>query len=85
MRPEFKEAMNSYEAFYDEYCDFMKEYADNPSDLTLLSEYTDMMSKAADMSEKFDAWNEDEMNDAELKYYLDVNNRVAQELLEVAQ
>lgn len=85
MRPEFKAAMDSYEAFYDEYCDFMKAYADNPTDLGLLADYADMMSKAADMSEKFDAWNEDEMNDAELKYYLEVSNRVAQKLLEVAQ
>ena len=50
MRPEFKEAMDSYEAFYDEYCDFIKKYNDNPS---------------------------------ELKYYLDVNNRVMQNLVDV--
>lgn len=85
MRPEFKEAMDSYEKFYDKYCDFMKKYAEDPSDLTMLAEYADMMSKAADMSEKFDAWDEDEMNNAELKYYLEVNNRVVQKLLEVSQ
>lgn len=28
MRPEFKEAMASYEAFYDEYCNIMKKYAE---------------------------------------------------------
>lgn len=85
MRPEFKEAMDSYEAFYDKYCDFMKKYAENPSDLTMLAESADMMSKAADVSEKFDAWDEEEMNDTELKYYLEVNARVAQKLLEVSQ
>lgn len=85
MRPDFKQAMDSYEAFYDEYCDFMKEYADNPTDLELLAEYADMMSKAADMTEKFEAWDEDEMNNEELNYYLDVNNRVMQKLLEVAE
>ncbi len=85
MRPEFKEAMDSYEAFYDEYCAFMKEYSENPSDLTLLSQYGEMMTQLSDMTEKFEAWNEDEMNDAELNYYLEVSNRVAQKLLEVAQ
>lgn len=85
MRPEFKEAMDSYEAFYDEYCEFMKKFANNPSDLGLLAEYGDMMSKMTDMSEKFDAWDEDEMNKAELEYYLEVNNRVAQKLLEFVQ
>ena len=83
MRPEFKEAMDSYEAFYDEYCDFMKKYNDNPSDLKLLAEYADMLSEAADMDEAFEEWDEAEMNNAELKYYLDVNNRVMQKLVDV--
>ena len=83
MRPDFKEAMDSYEAFYDEYCMFMRKFNENASDLTLLSEYGDMLSKAEDMNEAFEAWNEDEMNDAELKYYLEVSNRVMQKMLEV--
>lgn len=45
MRPEFKEAMDSYEAF--------------------------------------EEWDEAEMNEAELKYYLDVNNRVMQNIVDV--
>lgn len=85
MRPEFKEAMDSYEAFYDEYCDFMKKYEANPSDMTLITEYANMVSKLADMDAKFNAWDESEMNAAELKYYAEVNSRVAQKLLEVSQ
>lgn len=85
MRPEFKEAMDSYEAFYVEYCDFMEQYKENPTDMELLTGYTDMMAKAAEMSEKFDAWEESEMNDAELNYYLDVNNRITKKLLEVSE
>ena len=37
------------------------------------------------MLEKFEAWEDNKMNDAELKYYLDVNNRVAKKLLDVSQ
>lgn len=85
MRPEFKEAMDSYEAFYDEYCDFMKKYAENPSDLKLIAEYANMVSKLDEMNKKFAAWDEEEMNDTELKYYLEVNTRVTQKLLEVAE
>lgn len=84
MRPEFKEAMDSYEAFYDEYCDFMKKYSENSSDLTLILEYGEMLTRSAEMSEKFEKWNEDDLNDAELKYYLEVSNRVAQKLVDVA-
>lgn len=85
MRPEFKEAMDSYEAFYDEYCNIIKKYTENPSDMKILADYTDMLTKAAEMAEKFDAWENSDMNSAELKYYLDVNNRVTQKLLEVAE
>lgn len=85
IRPDFKAAMDSYEAFYNEYYDFMKKYMENPTDLTLLGEYADMMSKSTEMSQSFEAWNEADMNDAELSYYLEVSNRVAQKLLEVAQ
>ena len=83
VRPEFKEAMDSYEAFYDEYCDVIKKYNENPTDMEILASYTDMLSRATEMTEKFEAWEDDEMNNAELIYYLDVNNRVTQKLLEL--
>lgn len=85
MRPEFKDAMDSYEAFYDEYCDVMKKYAANPTDMEILTSYTEMLTKAVEMSEKFEVWDDNEMNDAELKYYLKVNNRVTKKLLNVSQ
>ena len=85
LRPEFKEAMDSYEAFYTEYCNFMKEYSENPTDVTLLAKYTDMLTEAQKMNEAFEAWDEDELNNEELKYYLDVNNRVMKMLVDVAE
>ncbi len=45
MRPEFISSMNELESFYDEYCDFMKKYQANPTDLGLLNEYVTMTSK----------------------------------------
>ena len=85
LRPEFKEAMDSYETFYDKYCAVLKEYKENPSDLTILAKYTDMMTQLTDMTEKFDAWSEEELNDEELSYYLEVNTRVMQKLLDVSK
>ena len=85
MRPEFKEAMDSYEAFYDKYCDIIKKYSENPTDLRILADYTDMLTKSAEMREKFDAWEDSDLNNAELKYYLDVQNRIAKKLLEAAE
>lgn len=83
MRPEFKEAMDSYEAFYDEYCEFMKKYNANPTDTELISSYGDIMTEMVEMTEKFEAWEENALNTAELKYYIEVNNRVAQKLVDV--
>lgn len=31
----------------------------------------------------FKAWGKEELNDAELKYYLEVNNRVMQKMIDV--
>ena len=84
IRPEFKAAMDSYEAFYTEYCKFMKEYSENPTNLTLLAKYADMLVKAEGMNKAFEEWDEDDLNNEELKYYLDVNNRVMQMLIDVA-
>lgn len=83
IRPEFKEAMDAYEAFYDEYCKFMEEYKKNPTDLSLLGKYTEMLTKLDEMNKAFQAWDEDEMSTAELKYYLDVNNRVTQKMIDI--
>lgn len=84
MRPEFKEAMDDYEAFYDEYCEFMKEYKENPSDLKLIAQYGKLMIKLAEMDESFAKWNEEDLNNTELKYYIEVNSRIAQKLIDVA-
>ena len=83
LRPEFKEAMDAYEDFYGEYCDFMVKYKQNPSDLSLLAEYADLMERAVEMDEAFQAWEDEDLNNEELKYYLEVNNRVMQMLVDV--
>ena len=84
IRPEFKEAMDSYEAFYTEYCEFMEEYSENPTDLTLLAKYADMLVKAEEMNEAFEEWDEEDLSNEELQYYLEVNNRVMKMLVDVA-
>ena len=86
MRPEFKEAMDSYEAFFDEYVAFMEKYAaSDGSDLTLLTDYANYMSKYADMMADFEAWDSEDMNTAETAYYIEVQSRISQKLLEVAE
>lgn len=83
--PEFKEAMDAYEAFMDDYVEFMKKYQDNPTDLSLLADYAKFMSDYTDYSKEFAAWEDEDLNAAELEYYMDVLNRVNKKLLEVAE
>ncbi len=84
LRPEFKEAMDSYEAFFDEYCDFLEQYKQDPSNLKLLAEYSEMLTKLSEMEESFGEWKEEDMSKEELAYYLEVSNRITQKLLVVS-
>lgn len=84
IRPEFKEALDSYEEFFDEYCSFMKKYKENPTDLGLLMEYTDFLTKYTDAMKKMSALNDGSLNNEELKYYLQVTNRINEKLLDAA-
>ncbi|MBE6985600.1 MAG: hypothetical protein E7434_08360 [Ruminococcaceae bacterium] len=82
LRPEFKESMDSYEAFFDEYREFMEKYiASNGTDLTLALDYAEYVSKYAQMMDAFEAWENEEMNAAEAAYYLEVQARITEKLI----
>lgn len=83
MRPEFKEAMDSYEAFFDEYCDFMRKYSESSDVMAMLGDYADYMNKYVDAMQKLDEIGEEELNSAELKYYMEVMGRINQKLLKL--
>ena len=81
--PSFKEMMDSYEAFFDEYIAFMKKYKGNPSDLSLLSEYSDYISKYSDYLSKLNSVDTGNLSTADLAYYTEVNNRILKKLADV--
>lgn len=82
LRKDFKDAMDSYEAFMNEYCDFMEKYSKNPTDAGLIADYMSYMSKCDDFTKKFDKWGGEDLNDAELAYYMEVQTRVYERLAE---
>ena len=84
IRSDFKEAMDSYEAFMDEYISIMEKYYANPSDTALLMQYTEYLSKYAEFVSNFEAWNNEELNEAEQAYYLEVQTKVSKKLQEVS-
>ena len=83
LRNEFKAAMDAYESFFDEYCEFMEAYKENPTNLSLLSNYADMLVKLDDVQKKFDAWKDSDLNSVEMKYYLEVSARIEKKLLDL--
>ena len=84
MRPEFKEALDSYEEFINDYCDFMKRYSTSGNSLSMLGDYLKFVAQYAEMVDKIDKIGNEEMNDAELIYYTEVMMRVTQKLSEIA-
>lgn len=81
IRPEFKAAMDSYEAFYNEYIDFLKEYSQNPADLSMLGRYTELLAKSEEMERSFDAWDESDMSNEEIIYYMEVTTRIEERMI----
>ncbi len=85
IRSDFKKAMDDYEEFYDEYCEFIEEFEKNPSDWQLLIKYAEMMADLAEMETSFSKWESEDLTNEELQYYLEVQTRVTNKLLDVAQ
>lgn len=83
IRPQVKEFLDSYEAFIKEYCDFMKQYDEADDISPLLDQYGEMMKKYADLENKFDNLDTSDYNDDELQYYMDVQDRTLDMILDV--
>lgn len=62
----------------------MKKYKENPTDLGLLTEYADFLTKYTDAMKKMSALNDGSLNEEEWKYYLQVTNRINEKLLDAA-
>lgn len=84
IRPEFKEALDSYETFFDEYIAFMKKYTEAENPIGMLTDYSSYMNKYIDMMDKLDKLDDGDLNDAEILYYAEVSARINKKLLEVA-
>lgn len=85
IRPEFQEAMDSYEKFFDEYVEFMKKYSKSPDQTSMLSDYTKYLQQYSDTMTKLGEIGKGDMSSEELALYTDVMARINQKLLDVLQ
>ncbi len=82
--PDMVAFLDEYETFVDNYCDLMTKYYQNPTDLTLLSEYTKMIAQLEEFSQKADQYDSSDMSAEDAAYYMEVYNRCTQKMLKVA-
>ena len=82
--PEFKSAMDNYEKFIDEYIAFMEKYKNSDNPIDMLSDYNDYMNKYTETIKKLDEINQDELSPADYAYFLEVNTRITQKLLDMS-
>lgn len=85
INPEFKEAMDSYEAFMDEYVEFMTKYQSSDNSISMLADYAEYAKQYAELAEKLDKVDQNELTNEELAYYLEVTSRVTQKLAQIAK
>lgn len=82
--PEFKEAMDSYERFFDEYVEFMKKYSSSDDSLGMLADYSRYMLTYTETMEKMDSIQTDDLSTEDMAYYIDTMARIQKKLLEAA-
>lgn len=64
----WKQFLIDYDGFVDEYVEIIKKYKENPADMSILSDYTDMVSKASEWSQKAYTLEEDLEVEESLEY-----------------
>ncbi len=82
--PDFKEKMDAYESFFDEYITFMKKYENASNPLTLLVDYASFLERYSEAMEQLDEIDESSLSAADQKYYLEVLTRINQKLVKAA-
>ena len=66
-----------------EYIDFMKKYSESDDAVSMANDYAEYMEKYTKVVKDFDALKNNNLNDAELKYYLEVQNKINTDLISI--
>lgn len=84
--PDWRSFLKEYEDWVDEYIKITKKYSENPTDFSILGDYTDMLSEMTDWAEKTDEM-EKALEDASVDELLEYTNelvRIAAKIAEAA-
>lgn len=81
IRPEFKEHVDSLEAFFDEYIKFLEDYSKSDNVVAMLADYATMMGRYAEAMAALDKLENSDMTEAEALYYAEASARISAKLL----
>ena len=79
-----KKALDTYEQFFDEYCAFMNRYSNSGYSPEMMGDYLAFLSKYQEAMDSLNRLDNQELNNSELLYYLEVTERITQKLTEVS-
>lgn len=79
----FREAMDSYEAFFDEYAAFMQKYKASSDAASMLADYSSFLTRYADVMQKIGAIDSSSLSADDAAYYLQVMARIEQKLASI--
>ena len=83
--PEFKALLDEYEAFYDEYIAFMQKYASGDDLMGMLTEYSDILVRLDDWTQRIAAIDEATLTPADHAYFMLVTARIENKLMAAAE
>lgn len=78
---DFKETMDAYEAFMNNYVDFMVKYKDSGNVFSMAVDYTKLMGEYSEWAKKIEAIDESALSDEDYAYWIEVQSRVNERLL----
>ena len=77
---DFKATMDSYEAFFDKYVEFMKAYTADPTSTDLMSQYADMLAQYTDTMNNLGSIDTSSLSASDYAYYVEVSARITEKL-----
>ena len=77
--------MDEYEAFFNEYVEFMKKYYASDDAMSMMSDYLSMLSRYTEVMDKRDSIDESTLSEADDAYYTAVMLRISAKILEATE
>lgn len=87
IRPEFKEMLDNYEVFVNDYCDFLERFedTDDTGKLEMMNEYSEITTKYYDTAASMQEISQEDLTADEMSYYAEVMGRCSARMIQVSE